>query len=177
MSQACTAVRRRLPTEARVRVRARRRTPWRIIAIMQTDSRSLRFRPGEPTPVRFCSQPSRTARKTIALSSLSPHGRPRLSVGVHKQPRILLVDLLISCDMLPVSNCRCSGATTSRLGKGASYLGIVAYLITQGHMVQRNAEPVQQARDELRRAVRFQCCRPNYQARSAKQVGIDNWRE
>ncbi|MGA8820263.1 MAG: hypothetical protein WB624_23485, partial [Xanthobacteraceae bacterium] len=89
-------------------------------------------------------------------SSLSPHGRPRLSVGAHKQPRILLVDLLISCDMLPVSNCRCSGATTSRLGKGASYLGIVAYLIIQGKgMVQRNAEQVQQARHELRRVVGF----------------------
>ena len=37
-----------------------------------------------------------------------------------------------------------------------SYLGIVAYLITQGRgMAERNAQQVQEARDELRRAVGF----------------------
>jgi len=37
-----------------------------------------------------------------------------------------------------------------------SYLGIVAYLITQGRgMAERNAQQVQEARDELRRVVGF----------------------
>jgi len=37
-----------------------------------------------------------------------------------------------------------------------SYLGILAYLITQGRgMAERNAEQAQQARDELRRVVGF----------------------
>jgi hypothetical protein len=37
-----------------------------------------------------------------------------------------------------------------------SYIGIFAYLITQGHgMAERNAQQVQQARDELRRVVGY----------------------
>jgi hypothetical protein len=37
-----------------------------------------------------------------------------------------------------------------------SYLGILAYLITQGRgMAERNAQQAQQARDELRRVVGF----------------------
>jgi hypothetical protein len=37
-----------------------------------------------------------------------------------------------------------------------SYLGILAYLITQGRgMAERNAQQAQQARDELRRTVGF----------------------
>ena len=37
-----------------------------------------------------------------------------------------------------------------------SYLGVFAYLITQGRgMAERNAQQVQQARDELRRVVGF----------------------
>jgi hypothetical protein len=37
-----------------------------------------------------------------------------------------------------------------------SYLGIFAYLITQGRgMAERNAQEAQQARDELRRVVGF----------------------
>lgn len=56
----------------------------------------------------------------------------------------------------------CSGATTSPGGARVlalvltSYLGIFAYLITQGRsMAERNAEQAQRAREELRHIVGF----------------------
>jgi Short C-terminal domain len=53
----------------------------------------------------------------------------------------------------------CSGVTISPVGVAlvlTSYLGIFAYLITQGRgMAERNAQQAQQARDELRRVVGY----------------------
>ena len=59
----------------------------------------------------------------------------------------------------------CSGGTTFPVGARrcgvlalvvTSYLGIFAYLITQGRgMAERNAQQAQQARDELRRVVGY----------------------
>ena len=58
-----------------------------------------------------------------------------------------------------------------------SYLGIFAYLITQGRgMAERNAQQAQQARDELRRVVGYSVADEISQARSAKEIWVDNRR-
>jgi hypothetical protein len=58
-----------------------------------------------------------------------------------------------------------------------SYLGIFAYLITQGRgMAERNAQQAQQARDELRRVVGYSVADEITQTRSAKEIRLDNRR-
>src|SRR5262245_39340974 len=53
-----------------------------------------------------------------------------------------------------------------------SYLGILAYLITQGRgMAERNARAAQQARDEFRRVVRFSVADENTKLGQLKKSG------